>query len=150
MRTAAHRALKLCQLRIDNCGEAKGCCPEWSHCPIWLEEPNREGRPHQEINACCCGCSLNAPARGSPDLSVGEETPPEAMILMQCAPFLSSSLAARLTSASPSHTRPMPLSAAPHAHASSPLPLQGRSVSLCRLQLRCQGAVHWGNVILTA
>ena len=31
------------------------------------------------------------------DLSVGDETPPEAMILMQCAPFLSSSLAARLT-----------------------------------------------------
>ena len=57
------------------------------------------------------------------DLSVGDETPPDAMILMQWAPRRSSSRAARLTSASPSHTRPNPLRAAPHAHASSPLPL---------------------------
>ena len=44
-----------------------------------------------------------------PCLSVGEETPPDAMILMQWAPLRSSSRAALLTSMSPSHTAPMPL-----------------------------------------
>ena len=42
-------------------------------------------------------------------LSVGDDTPPDAMILMQCAPLRSSSLAALRTSTSPSHTAPKPL-----------------------------------------
>lgn len=79
----------------------------------WLH--NQQTRP-----AAC----YRSPTIAAAYRSVGEDTPPEAMILMQCAPLRSSSLAALLTSASPSHTRPMPLSAAPHAHASSPLPLR--------------------------
>ena len=95
-------------------------------------------------------------------LSVGEATPPLAITLMQCAPFRSSSLAARRTcrccgmprrvgtpaycltataatglllqipacmdchmqrrtSGTPSHTLPMPRSAAPQAQKSCPL-----------------------------
>lgn len=107
-----------------------GC---WSACGRWRMRGfqqlgrgvfNRQGA-HVQRPACsgarrrppCWDARLQTPTH----LSVGDATPPLAMTLTQCAPRRSSSRAARRHSPTPSHTRPMPRSAAPHAHASSPL-----------------------------
>ena len=52
--------------------------------------------------------------------SVGDDTPPEAMILMWCAPWRSSSRAAIRTWSTPSHTRPSASGAQPQGSRSSP------------------------------
>jgi hypothetical protein len=116
--------MKKAQLRV---GRLDGCLPQQV---LLNESAPVSGRCHAARRHDLRGgarvwlhCEWHIPACLNKEASKCNSSPTKAHpTLMQWAPRRSSSRAARRHSPTPSHTRPMPRSAAPHAQQSSPLP----------------------------